>query len=602
MNGDGSGKPPPIIQCVSSAYRRCDDEEDATRCEILNVLVQHGADVNVQVEEPGWLRGETAAMFASERNFLRCLQLLVVCGADLSMTCCDGDTALMRAARQGHLHCVKYLTEHMSSALLNLKNSFGTTALMMAVLKSGENNFLCMQHLISAGVDLAVQDSEGSTALALAVRKQHANRVKYLIEHMSAEMLNLRDIGGRTALMLAASRSKENHFLSLQHLVAAGADLDLKDREGHSALVLALEHSSAEAVSLLLENGADVNTMNNSGVTPLMLSVKKYSTEAVALLLNKGADPNPKVKPDNSPLMLAVKHSTTKVVRLLVEQGAHLNTVTATGESLLSVTLSYGLCFSDSNAIELLSHGLDPTLSRGDRDCLHDMVVEGPDVLVRALVMAGFPPLDLICHSYNAHYMVRYESVKPMSPLAVAILCGHLDIAKYLIANRFFTRFDAVRLSWDPEIRRSLMETLENFLPEQDFNTMGNSEVENRDVHPGYDENRSEYHRWRQCMQIIDFLSSAPMSLRTLSLIAISSALSQDLVRDLSNTPELETEWICKPTFKQKVASLEIPPALKRELLHQTPISSICTHCWEDIALGKEACFHVCHCKDWEVN
>ena len=70
----------------------------------MNVLVQHGADVNVQVEEPGWLCGQTAAMFASERNFLRCLQLLVVFGADLSMTYCDGDTALMRAARQGHLY------------------------------------------------------------------------------------------------------------------------------------------------------------------------------------------------------------------------------------------------------------------------------------------------------------------------------------------------------------------------------------------------------------------------------------------------------------------------------------------------------------------
>ena len=80
INGGMSSADPPILECAMSAmympaYQNCTKEDESKVLEMLNLLVEHGAEVNIQSS-----RGMNAAMFTARRGLLRCLEFLVETG------------------------------------------------------------------------------------------------------------------------------------------------------------------------------------------------------------------------------------------------------------------------------------------------------------------------------------------------------------------------------------------------------------------------------------------------------------------------------------------------------------------------------------------
>ncbi|GFR75652.1 ankyrin repeat and SOCS box protein 3 [Elysia marginata] len=428
---DNSVRYPPILECVmpEPIYEDYDDDEDSRRCEILKILVQHGADVNAQVKIQSWdeayydirlshyIEGSTPAMFAARWGYLKCLRFLTENGADLNMTSGSKLTALLMAVEARREKCVDYLTKHVPSLLL---------------------------------------------------------------DHM--------DLGGDTALMLAASSVGENGLLNIRHLLAAGAKLEVENDRGYTPLTIAVEKKNIEAVRLLVDNGAQINTVRDDGETPLTVAL--YSG-------------NPTI------------------------------------------------------VMNLLSSGSDPTLSCKILERFHEDVAMGCNTVVQALVTNSYPPLDfqvtVLREDDDDETVFRYLDEMPISPLAMALIFDKLDIVRYFIANRFFTRFDILQLCWNPSLRRVL----------HHFNST-------------------------QSIEILDFLSRRPQSLFTLSLVAISTALSQEFVRlgvNMYSRHGGRDKWLFRPTFRERVNSLGLPPALKRTLLRQTPSSRICCQSWEDLPL-----------------
>ena len=75
-------------------------------------------------------------------------------------------------------------------------------------------------------------------------------------------------------------------------LVDRGADLNLRDRGGRTALHHALTtRESSGYASELVRNGADVNAQDKHGRTPLFYAVSINSRDLVKQLLESGADP-----------------------------------------------------------------------------------------------------------------------------------------------------------------------------------------------------------------------------------------------------------------------------------------------------------------------
>jgi hypothetical protein len=75
----------------------------------------------------------------------------------------------------------------------------------------------------------------------------------------------------------------------LEALLAEHIDIDARDANGRSALMLAVVHDQKEAVTSLLAAGADPNAADTSGTTPLEAAIAAARPEIAAALRRAGA-------------------------------------------------------------------------------------------------------------------------------------------------------------------------------------------------------------------------------------------------------------------------------------------------------------------------
>ena len=96
---------------------------------------------------------------------------------------------------------------------------------------------------------------------------------------------------------------------ALRALIADGADVNVAQADGATALQWAAHWDDLNTVNLLLDAGADANAnaANDLGVTALMLACENGSALVVERLLEAEADPNATVSTGESVLMRAAR-------------------------------------------------------------------------------------------------------------------------------------------------------------------------------------------------------------------------------------------------------------------------------------------------------
>jgi len=90
------------------------------------------------------------------------------------------------------------------------------------------------------------------------------------------------------ALLIALSEPEPG--ARVLQLIQEGADVNAKDREGKTALIIAAEKNLPEVVKLLVAAGADINAKDKQKRTALVVAVEAGNVEVVKLLLAAGAD------------------------------------------------------------------------------------------------------------------------------------------------------------------------------------------------------------------------------------------------------------------------------------------------------------------------
>ena len=144
--------------------------------------------------------------------------------------------------------------------------------------------------------------------------------------------VNGRNDRGQTALMLAVEGQSPE---AVGVLLRANADVNAQDQNGDVALGYYLEQvfDAVPFAQALLDKGAQADAPNLDGVTPLMYASRAGTPELVRMLIDAGADPNQGDNAGDVPIgaYIANHPDPVPIARVLLESGADPRRPNATG-------------------------------------------------------------------------------------------------------------------------------------------------------------------------------------------------------------------------------------------------------------------------------
>lgn len=149
--------------------------------------------------------------------------------------------------------------------------------LLYTISDAGSNAYL---YLLENGADINALNNEGEGILHAVVFSGDTSRIDYMLAKYEID-INLRAKDGSTALLLALSL---NCFDIAEALIKKGADVNIPDNDLVSPLHLAAEYGSLDIVVMLAENGAIVKNKTKNGNYPLALAINNDNNEIVNYL------------------------------------------------------------------------------------------------------------------------------------------------------------------------------------------------------------------------------------------------------------------------------------------------------------------------------
>jgi ankyrin repeat protein len=211
--------------------------------------------------------------------------------------------------------------------------------------------------------------SSSFTPLQAAALNNDVPLIQSLLKHRAK--IDLKDSLGRTALLLApvtepggVENASAPAGAAFKVLLANGADPNIADASGNTALLLAVSAGQKDAVEQLIEKGANLNGKSEDGRSPLLVAIKAERSDLAELLLSKGADPNQKGPSGYAPLHVAAgMHGSPEMARLLIGYKADVNARDDAGNTPLHYAAVHG---AKASVKLLLENGADRSAANGE--------------------------------------------------------------------------------------------------------------------------------------------------------------------------------------------------------------------------------------------
>ncbi len=230
------------------------------------ILIDNGADVNARCKF-----GKTTLMHKYRHwDDRKLAKILIDNGADVNARCKFEETELMHAVKSGDEEAVEALIE--AGADVNARCKFKETALMKMIGYSKN----IAKSLIEAGADVNAKNHCGDTVLGKIWYMGNKETIEYLID-AGYPIKNKKY--GDFAIVKAATYKD-----ILELLIRKGANVNGQGLCGDTALIKAAGYNAIDSINFLLEVGADVNIKNTHGHTALSESKRMGRKEAVDIL------------------------------------------------------------------------------------------------------------------------------------------------------------------------------------------------------------------------------------------------------------------------------------------------------------------------------
>lgn len=146
-----------------------------------------------------------------------------------------------------------------------------------------------VEQLLARGFDINSRDEKGQNLLYLSQRDGAPKVAQVLLDHPDLR-IDLPNSAGETPLMMAALRDQDGW---VARMLDKGARIDGTSEPGKPGwmpLHYAAASPGAKALQVLLARGARVDARSPNGTTALMMAAQYGTEEAVDLLLKQGAD------------------------------------------------------------------------------------------------------------------------------------------------------------------------------------------------------------------------------------------------------------------------------------------------------------------------
>lgn len=324
----------------------------------------------------------------------------------------DGQTPLHIAAIQHHKSIARYLLAN--GAHTSAQDITGATPLHEAV-RYGDIDIA--KALLESGADVNAEDNLGKTPVMLVIPEDKREAMyRILIEH--AADVAKKDAYGDTVLHTATMTSLTPSILEL--LVAGGADVNARNKDGVSPLLIAVQKRNFAHIKFYAERGADINSADKAGDTPLTLALKdgqamlemlvnrtnalshdsngntplhtavivNASIEQIRYLISLTDDINARNSDGNNALYLAVERNNKKIGELLLAKNADIFSTNNANDSPLHLALKKG---GDTQGWLITSRTISATDGSGNT-ALHYAVEWGLKKAALSLIEKGANP------------------------------------------------------------------------------------------------------------------------------------------------------------------------------------------------------------------
>ena len=348
----GSRKRKSPLQCAVSK------PPDSPREQIIEILIQHGADINARhfegsnalqyacqnradenlitfllsrganINAPGGRLGNALQVACYKNHDLKVIELLLLQGADVNARGGKWGAPLQAACFSSRpVRLMELLHAHRAD--VNAQGGRYGCALQ-AACSLGADKVAVVEYLLQMGADVNLRGGRYGSALTCACIMGNDSAVKLLLEH-AADVAYTHSSYGNA--FHAACMGGQGSIVKL--LLQRGMSADEQGGIYHHAIFAAFFHQGSEkyhkkvlkVLRLLVREMKDLNVKDSAFGTPLIAVILAGERKLVRDLLTRGADVNLRGGPYRTPLQAAAIHSDKAMVLLLLKNGADVNAV-----------------------------------------------------------------------------------------------------------------------------------------------------------------------------------------------------------------------------------------------------------------------------------